>query len=368
MNLPVSTDAADARASRGDGAGGGAVQRGFTLIEFLAIVGIIAFLASVVLVNVIQRMKRSAQDAETLSMEAIAGALRTNIIRTKRIPTVANWPQAVAEELSLPLSRVTQTRVGNARVFLADDAWPAALTLPYTNAVTGTALPANARLLVASSVGSAIGNPSFASGWTAPDQTVPAGWTFAGDVNDLKIQRVDLRTIFHRIVMSNLDPFRLAPYTIDVPENTNAIAFGGVVNGFFLRESAVSLHYASGALQAREYLRDDTSYVFEDGRWNRHILYGAKPLLGPFGELAEQFRTNSINPNTKNLATPQAVIEEVFSYLYIYGQWGTTPPQFGYDPGGLFPGINSWQQLPLTLQVRDAQARLEIISANLIVP
>lgn len=348
----------------------------FTLLEFIAVLAIITLIVTAVSVSLIQRLKRTARDAEILSMESVAGALQTNIIRSRAVAVPSGWPNAVAEELAVPVTRILQTPSGVSRVFMVDPslrlgaASHPTRTLPYVQTVEGSVEPVSPRVLVISSIGETLPTistqqASFNAIWNTPDKTVPGTWiSWSGLAEDLNIQRLDLRTAFRRVVLNNVDPDDAAPYSIDSLTNLTTITPGGRVDAWFLTTTAINLHYANQSLQAREYLREDVSYVFENGKWSRYLNYGIRPPLSGFGLLAEQFRMCAPPPGNKFGANPQAVVEELFTYLYTYGMWATgNPPQTQpFDPGG----SNSSQQVPSYQVLLDCQKRLTQISYNLV--
>jgi prepilin-type N-terminal cleavage/methylation domain-containing protein len=358
--------------------------RAFTLIEMIGVLAIITVLASIAALNVVQRMKRAAQEADALSVETMIGALRTNILRTKQIPVPAQWPQVIATELAVPVSRVQQTPLGQGRLFLADPSLEIGSpslpsgnrVLPYTQGLLGTVAPANPRLAFVSSLASDLPvvpqqAAAFNQVWSTPASSLPAGWSnWVGNPDDLHISRLDLRELFHRVVLSNVDPDDNAPYSLEgvVDGSGNPVIMTIGPNqqreAWYLATSVVGLHYSNQSLQSREVLREDMSYIFENGRWNRYLNYGWRPPLAGFGLLAEQFRNAPIPNPVKFGANPQAVVEEVFTYLYSYGIWaiGDPPALAPFESGG----STSQQQVPLYQVLLDAQKRLEIISNNLI--
>ena len=133
-------------------------RSGFSLIEFAAIAAILGILAAAVGINAMERMRRAAREAESLSMETMAAALKTNILRHKRIPASSEWPQAIATELSIPVARVLATRTGNPRAFLEDPGFSigaptgAVRNLPYQQSSAGSIEPVNPRAILVSSV------------------------------------------------------------------------------------------------------------------------------------------------------------------------------------------------------------------------
>lgn len=405
---------------------------GFTLIEMIAVLAIITILVAVATVNVIGQMKQAARKAEAQSMESMRDALRAYILRNKHIPAPADWPKAIAAELGVPLERVTKTRIGYPRFFCEDPQLDIGAPtngtrkLPFVQGATGSVEPINPRLTLVSTLGTNL--PAIATNqstafddiWVTQSSSVPSGWsTWGASGEDLWIQRLDLRSLFRRVVFNNLDPDHQAPYSIQhgstsladwdsttdpslpkpvveeyagvdrmpnfltmalvpppitpppsgpsglvPPSSTVRVASGNRLEMWLLETTAIRLLFADESVQAQEFLREDVSYVFENGRWSRYTNYGPRPPLSGFGLLAEQFRTAAIPTGNKFGANPQAVIEEVFTYLYTYGVWATgNPPTINpFDPGG----SNADQQVPSYQTLLDAQKRLEAISANLV--
>ena len=119
-----------------------AARHGWTLIESIAVLAIIALLAAVLVPPIIRRIDRAAWTQETASLDSIADALAKSIVRTKSIPTYTNWASAVASYMSLPVSAITTNPRRNARAFLID---PNAningvdvSTVPYTQNSSGS--------------------------------------------------------------------------------------------------------------------------------------------------------------------------------------------------------------------------------------
>lgn len=349
---------------------------GFTLIEMIGVLGVLAVVAGLFATSLVGRFKRATRDSEGTSVTTMTDALRTRILRTQFIPAVGDIPQAIADELALPLSKVRTSLAGFPRIFLIDPALQigsptsAVRTLPYQQTVRGSVQPASPRFMFISSIGSAVpvsspvSSSTFTSLWGNAAGTIPTGWsTWKGESDDLRFGRLDFRSFFHRVVFNNLDPANTATYSIGAPTNSFAIAVGQRVETWFLATSALNLHFADSTVQTREFVRADTSFVFENGRWSRDVTYGAQPPLGPFGQLVENFLQSEIPADAKFGATPQAVVEEFFTYMYTYGNWASgVPPTFSsFDTGG----STSQQQVPQYRVLKDCQARLSSFCKNL---
>lgn len=352
-------------------------RAGFTLIEFIGVLAILAIVASLVATSLVGRLKRATRESDSTSVATMTDALRTRILRTQFIPAPADIPQAIADELSLPLSKVQSSLAGFERVFLVDPALQigsptsGVRTLPFQQTVRGSVQPVSPRFMFISSLASAIpvsgpaSSATFTSLWSNTSGTIPTGWTtWKGESEDLRFGRLDFRSLFHRVVFNNLDPVNSATYSITAPTNAFSISTGQRVETWFLATSALNLHFTDGTLQTREFVRADTSFVFENGRWSRDVTYGTQPPLGTFGQLVENFVQSAVPTQSSFGATPQAVVEEFFTYMSTYGIWASgRPPDFtAFETGG----SSSEQQIPQFRVLKECQARLDSFSKNLI--
>jgi prepilin-type N-terminal cleavage/methylation domain-containing protein len=352
-------------------------QSAFTLIEFIGVLAILAIVAGIFATSLVGRLKRASRESEATSVSTMTDALRTRILRTQFIPALADIPQAIAEEISVPVSKVEASLAGFPRVFLIDPALQigsptgGTRTLPFQQTVRGSIQPFSPRFMLVSSLSSPlpitspVSSSTFTSLWGNAASTIPSDWTtWKGESDDLRIGRIDFRSLFHRVVFNNLDPANVATYSISSPTNSLSIPVRQRFQTFFLATSALNLHFANGAVQTREFIRADTSYIFENGRWSRDITYGSQPPLGDFGQLVENFLQSEIPDNAKFGATPQAVVEEFFTYMYTYGTWasGTAPNSSPFETGG----STSEQQIPQYRVLKDCQARIKSFSKNLI--
>lgn len=130
-------------------------RQSFSLIEVVGVLAIIAILAALAVPSLIKRVDEAASTKETVDLSALANALPSAILRNKAIPDESNWVQVVANELAVPLNKVSATPNGNPRVFLIDPALRLGTingVLPYAQGTNGSVNPgANARLMILSS-------------------------------------------------------------------------------------------------------------------------------------------------------------------------------------------------------------------------
>ena len=126
---------------------------GLTMIEFLGVIAIIAILALAVTATVIRRVDQGYINREIADLKTIGDAYVRSCVRNKRIPSTNDWAPNVANQIAMPVNRVLQTGRKTARIFLVDPSLTiGGGTLPYTQTTAGTAVPTNARVLVASSL------------------------------------------------------------------------------------------------------------------------------------------------------------------------------------------------------------------------
>ena len=345
---------------------------GFTMIELIAVLAVMAILISLAGSSAYVRLRQGYRDQEKANLDALAGAL-TNVARSTRyIPSSNTWGATLAAQLVLAEVKVTNNISGNNRSFLVDPGIN--VTLPYTQTGTGIGsftttggggtAPANLRFIFLSSLADPIPSLTgitFDTIWNTADDALPTGWpsTWKGAGADLKIRRVDLRTLLVRLVLSNLDASNDARWQIDgasgvliLPASTQKVAW-------YFDGSFVSLYDSTGTLFAREVLHSDTSFVYQYNQWGRHLTSNGLGPTGDFGQKIDSFLATAAVPigSSRFGADQQAVVDEMFAFLRSYGLWGNA----GFPVGG----STSAQQVPEMRQLNDCQARLDHFSYNL---
>ena len=349
-------------------------QSGFTLIEVVGVLGIIAILAAVVTENVLKRIKLAHQNTEVASMTAVGGTLQTSIKRTKSIPAATNLASAVATYLSQSVTKVKTTVSGNTRLFLVDPNFRvgtnSALTPPYTQSSDGSVQPISPRVLVLSSLGPALpaieqDAGAFANIWNTAPNGVPAGWpaAWAGRGQDLQILRLDMGSSFHRVILENLDLYHVAPYSIETTNTLTSVPVGSRKEMWFIDSTVINFHYNDSSLQAREYIVEDVSYVYENGGWRRYLWYGPSISSGWFGQMVDAFLAAQSPPGTtRRYSNQQWVIDAMYTFLYDFGQWSQEPSADGHG----FSGGPPWPHIPGYEQASAGASGLTSYSGDLI--
>jgi len=314
----------------------GGRRGGFTLIETIGVLAIIAILAAVITGQIITRIRIAARAAETATLSAMAETLHKSILRTKTIPAATNLASFIADEMAVSATRVLRTEpTGNDRWFLVDSGARVGTnttsTLPYTQTGAGSRQPVNLRFMIVSSTGDELpalptGNTAFSEIWnTAPNQmptNFPAAWALNRE--DLKIQRMDLGAVFCRVVLENVDYYAPAPYSVETTNTLRTVPVGSRMEYWLLAGTVLNFHYSdtNRSLQAGEYIMEDVGYTFENGRWGRYLRYGPNRGNGWFGEMVDKFLAARPPPGgTRRYATQQWVVDTMYTFLYDFGQW-----------------------------------------------
>lgn len=358
MNSPISNRSAPAQA-----------RAGYSILELTSVLAILAILAAVVTENVIERVRRGSRDAEASNLTLFASALNRYILRSKIVPGTSSWLAVLSAELSLPNDKVQYSASGVARMLFIDPALRigtnSASVLPYTQTVLGSVQPVSPRLIILSSLSGALPTltqttNTFASVWNTQEDQMPSGWpsSWVGSGKDLKIERLELRDLFHKIVLNNLDVLNNARYSIETTNTMTYVAVGGRVEAWFLDGTAVNFHYGNGTMQAREFIHEDASYVYENGRWGRYVTSGRNSLAGAFGQMVDAFLATSLPSDPKFNADQQAVVDDMYNYLWYFAAWAND----GFPP----ESNPSHPQVPEVRVSTDAQDRLADFSDNLI--
>ena len=349
-------------------------RSGFSLLEVIVVLALMSILGTIAVESLFVRIVQGQRDENQAALDRYIGAVESSILRTQTVPSASELPGALAEEMGIPSSLVAVNRSGYARAFRWDpscrvgadsDSVP-----PYVQSSSGSVSPVNSRLLMISCVGRALptlgtSQTAFDAMWGTAEDAVPASWTgWAADGMDLRIRRLNIQGLFQRVVLNNLDPVSSAVYSLTGSTNV-ILAPRQQVVAWFIRGSQMVFRYPNGAVQASEFIETDSSYSHENGRWGKGIDRASPPSLGGFATLIEEFLAVGVGNRVPQFgASPQAVVDEVFTYLWNYGMWATGDPPYAqpFEVGG----GTSAQQIPAFRVVNDGEARLEAVTANLI--
>jgi prepilin-type N-terminal cleavage/methylation domain-containing protein len=321
--------------------------KAFSLIEMVGVLAIISLLAAAAAPTFIKRIDHDFRTSEKLVTRKLAEGLRENCIRNGRVPAVPDWPAAIASNLDLNVSQVLANSRKHTRRFLADPAFSInGSALPYVQGTSGSlSAPVNARGIILSTAAvplpslTGISGTDFTNIWVTADGTKPAALSsWGGRAEDLIIERIDLAPIFHKVVLVNVDPL-----PDDLPNrgyyalSTNAATWHppeSFLTLYVIQDTVLSFYRANGtSVDISEILKNDMSFVYRRSKWGRR-LGGSDESIGDFGELVSEFMEGPPPAAPKFAATQQAVINEVYSFLWAYAVWANGDANTVYTASG----------------------------------
>jgi general secretion pathway protein G len=160
-------------------------RAGFTLIELIGVMAIVAILAAVAVPATVRTLERAAVDAERTTLRRLGEHTKLHLRRTGALPTAATWTTDLAAYSELPASGLGASSRQMARSFLVEPLSggnPSSRVLILSSMRQGLAVAATATA------------PAFAEIWNTPDGERPASWTGwpAHHGEFLVIERVNL--------------------------------------------------------------------------------------------------------------------------------------------------------------------------------
>ena len=159
-------------------------SRGFTVIEVIGVLSIIAILAAAMIPAMMRSLRWTERQNEEINLETIANGLKDYILRERIIPDENDWAQAVADEIAMPLNRVLVNDGGWTRVLFVDPDLRMGVTntsvLPYSQTIQGSIFPVSPRAIILSSLTRSLPTLTtneFDAVWDADPGTIPYTWS-----------------------------------------------------------------------------------------------------------------------------------------------------------------------------------------------
>lgn len=170
---------------------------GFTMIEMIGVLAVIAILAGAIAPNALRSLDRAAVTAEVQTLHTLGEQVK-NYLRAQGVaPTPANWTTAVGSYADMsPLDIATNKRQ-IARVYLTDPA-----TVPTQRVIILSSMRAGLALPTSANINNAV---RFQDIWQTADRSVPTGlswggwaaWSAVANSGDfLVIERVNLAPVY----------------------------------------------------------------------------------------------------------------------------------------------------------------------------
>lgn len=254
-------------------------QRGFTLMELIGVMAIIAIMAAVLAPSLTDGIDRAYAAAEQAHLETLMDSLEQHILVNKQIPrqTTAEWTAAVAGYADLASADVEFNDRGYRRRLYVDPQFFSSTesTFPgYTQNAGLASRPYSPRLMIVSDLTRNAPNPpgsaaDFAAIW---DQT---GSATLIEGEKVKVARLNLSGRFHRLLLSNANgqqPF----YSLEGGSATAVPAAVGGVDGtltrYVLKSSRLSVFFSpfpAGGMNTSTLVDGDLSlrYTTDGSNW-----------------------------------------------------------------------------------------------------
>jgi len=321
-------------------------RQGFTAIELVGVMAVLAILAAMLVPPMIKRIDQAAWTKERADLQTMASSFTQSILRNRTITNYAGMATAIAREMSLPVSAITTTTRGRARAFLVDQNLRIdGATLPYSQSSTGAASVVSARAIIVSSTGQALpvsssdglSDAEFEAIWDTSDGAKPttATWNSWANGDDLLIQKLDLKPLFHQLILIDHDDANAALFSIDRTNIMTVPGGGAGWNKWYLDGTVAILRNPAGLIQTKYLMKRNIGFVFEAGAWGGLVLGGntTDPLADFFAQKAYQFYTSALNPAPNNGGASQfSVLVLMYSFMFDFTLWANECPHF--DPHG----------------------------------
>ena len=282
--------------------GRGRSASGFTLIEMMGVLTLLALTASVLTPGIASRISRQKGERDQAEIDAIGAAVVQSITARQEIPGATTWSARVAAVLGCPESEVLYSIPGEATTSRAyvihpsfapcASAGPASSDPLWTESAAGATTVGDARLMIVSvhreglalplKSGAASNANAFEAVWNwtydpsteAPPTGWPSNWSRNGRY--LHVRRLHLGAHFRKVTFSNVMYGSAVPY-IRVNEGTaTRFASAATYDAFYLEGTTIRLYRANagsetpGDLQVHHTVRDWVNFVYANQQWAVH--------------------------------------------------------------------------------------------------
>lgn len=248
------------------------VGAGFTLIEMIGVMAVIAILASAIAPSIVDMAVKAKAEKEAISLKSLGDSLHQSILQTKSIPlaATANWVNAIAQENNLPSSKIEFNHANFRRGYYIDPNFLTASASSFSGypAQGLSTAPVSPRIMLVSNLNAnAPSAPTTSAAFSAIwDQTASASLL---ESQSIKIVRLNLRSIFHRIIFNN-DSATQSSYAFE--SNSQQALAAGITERHVLDSTKISLYthpYPVGALDLVALTNSDDSFRYDGSAWSQ---------------------------------------------------------------------------------------------------
>ncbi|HBR96974.1 MAG TPA: hypothetical protein DD979_06310 [Gammaproteobacteria bacterium] len=241
---------------------------GFTLVEMVGVMAIMAILASAIVPNMIRSVMRARADQETTTLSTLADDLQRYILTNQSIPSPATnaWTTALASVSDLPRDKVEYNDNGFRRALYFDPRFLTSSDTTFTGYVQqhGNITLVSPRVMLVSSLqANASAAPTTTSDFDAIwDQTSSASVI---ESESIKIERLNLGRFFHRLVLVNEGTSNNPAYTLGTAAASTVTTAASPLTLSVLENTQVELFDSAfaGGLSERVFIvKSDTNYRY----------------------------------------------------------------------------------------------------------
>lgn len=176
------------------------LSAGFTLVEMIGVMAILAIMAGILTPNVLRSIERASVVAEQQTLGKLGGQVKKYLHDYGFVPAVGTWDTNIATYSEVSVLDIRTNKRQNNRVYLLDPD-PAA---PQERAIILSSMRAGMALPTSANINTAL---RFAALWDTVDGQVPSavswgGWT-AQAAEYLIIERINFKSEYRTIVLQN---------------------------------------------------------------------------------------------------------------------------------------------------------------------
>lgn len=182
-------------------------SHGFTLMELIGVLAVMAILASVIAPNIFDAIDRAYAEAETSNLRELSGGLISHILDNKQIPrqNTASWVTAVANYGALSDENVEFNPKGYRRRLYVDPRFFTTTDTVFPGYIQSGGLttpPNSPRMMLVSDLSTNAPAPPNTGNEFDDIWNQVAGATVV-EGPKVKIERINLRGNFHRVLLTN---------------------------------------------------------------------------------------------------------------------------------------------------------------------